>query len=413
MKILHLNHSDISGGAARAANRIHSALLHSGINSRMLVNFASSGDWTIESPISKFSKILAKVSPIVAGDIVRTVFRTVNPTTHSPAIFPSGKERYLNDGDADVLNLHWIHGEMLSIAEIGRLKKPLVWTLHDMWAFCGAEHYTEDFRWREGYKKNNRPSYESGIDLNRLTFNRKNKHWQRPKQIVTPSRWLAQCVKESSLMRDWPVSVIPNPIDTDYWQPVNKFLARDLLGLPQDIPLLIFGAIGGGKDPRKGFSLLQAALEHLYGVIPDLQIIIFGELRPKNPPNIRFPIHYTGHLHDDISLRVLYSAADAFVLPSRQDNFPNTGVEALACGTPVIAFNTCGLPDIVQHMHTGYLASSFDTEDLARGIHWVLADVDRHKTLRELARTFCITYFSNNIVVPQYESVYRDAINSS
>ncbi len=412
MKLILLNHSDINGGAARAAYRIHHALRQSGVDSRMCVDSATSGDWTAQGPATKLRKGWAKIRPTLGGAPFKPVFKTGNPIIHSPAILPSGRVAALNNSDADVLHLHWVQGEMLSIADIGRLRKPVVWTLHDMWAFCGAEHYTEEFRWREGYRKGNRPSYESGFDLNRWTWERKRKHWQRPMHIVTPSHWLAQSVRESALMRDWPVSVIPNPIDTERWQPLEQVLARELLGLPKGVPLLLFGAIGGGQDPRKGFDLLQAALQHLRGEISELQLVVFGQLRPKDPPDLGFPIHYTGYLHDDLSLRALYSAADAFVLPSRQDNLPNTGVESLACGTPVVAFDTCGLPDIVTHQETGYLAKAFDEEDLARGIQWVLADHVRHVRLGAKARAEAVTRFASTVIAPQYVKTYKSAIEA-
>lgn len=312
----------------------------------------------------------------------------------------------LNASDADVLHLHWVQSGMLSIADIGRLKKSVVWTLHDLWAFCGAEHYTEEFRWREGYRANNRPVYESGFDLNRWAWALKRKHWQCPMHIVTPSRWLATCVRESALMRDWPVNVVPNCLDTERWQPLEKSLARQLLRLPTDVPLLLFGAMGGSNDPRRGFDLLVQALAHLRGEVPDLQLLVFGQLSPRYPSDLGFPIHYTGHLHDDLSLRALYSAADALVIPSRLDNLPNTGVEALTCGTPVVAFNAGGLPDIVNHQHTGYLARPFEAEDLASGIKWVLAtDIQ----LGVNARAQAVTRFSNAVIAAHYQQIYESA----
>lgn len=406
MKVIQLNHSDSNGGAARAAYRIHHALRQARVDSRMCVDSSTSGDWTVEGPSTKLHKGLAKFRSILGSSLFKPVFKTANPALHSPAILPSGRVHVLNDSDADILHLHWVQGEMLSIAEIGRLHKPVVWTLHDMWAFCGAEHYTEEFRWREGYLKGNRPSYESGFDLNRWTWGRKRKHWQRPMHIVTPSHWLAGCVRESALMRDWPVSVVPNPIDTERWKPLEQAVARELLSLPKDVPLLLFGAMGGSQDPRKGFDLLQTAMKHLHSEISELQLLVFGQLSPKEPPDLGFPIHFTGHLHDDLSLRALYSAADIFVLPSRQDNLPNTGVESLACGTPVVAFHTCGLPDIVTHQETGYLAKAFDAVDLASGIAWVLAHASTGR-LREQARAQAVARFAYPIVAEEYIKVYE------
>jgi glycosyltransferase involved in cell wall biosynthesis len=219
------------------------------------------------------------------------------------------------------------------------------------------------------------------------------------------------------------VSVIPNCLDTERWKPMEQALARDLLGLPTGVPLLLFGAMGGGRDPRKGFDLLSAALGHLRGEIPGLELVVFGQLAPRHPPDLGFPIHYTGHLHDDLSLRALYSAADAMVVPSRQDNLPNTAVEAQACGTPVVGFNICGLPDIIKHKSTGYLAKAFEIEDLAAGIHWVLgAGPQRGNVyrdgdvilgeLKKQSRELAVARFSKSAVAVKYRSIYDQVISS-
>jgi glycosyltransferase involved in cell wall biosynthesis len=408
MKIFQINNSDINGGAARAAYRIHQALRRSGDDLTMRVNMTTSTDWTVQGPQTNLEKLSVRLRPL-GGAFVKIFFHTNNPVIHSPAVLPSSWPSRLNKSDADVLNLHWVAEEMMSIGDIGRLRKPVVWTLHDMWAFCGAEHYTEDTRWLEGYRADNRPFHESGFDLNRWVWARKRKQWKHPIQIVTPSRWLANCVQESALMQDWPVNVVPNPINTDRWQPVDKSQARSLWGLPSDVPLLLFGAMDGGRDPRKGFDLLLNALKHIRGKVPEMQLVVFGELTPCEPLNLGFPVYYTGHLHDDLSLRVLYSAADLLVIPSRLDNLPNTGVEALSCGSPVVAFDTGGLSDIVIHKVTGYLAEPFDVTDLAKGIKWIL-DNQNKKNLSENARKHAIEKFSYPIVAQQYQQIYRMVI---
>ena len=363
----------------------------------------------MQGPISKWSKVVSKVRASL-GELMNYSLHTDNLVLHSPAILPSRWATRLNTSDDDVVHLHWVNSEMLSVADISRIRKPVVWTLHDMWAFCGAEHYTGDLRWREGYTRHNRPAHESGFDLNRWVWRRKSRNWHRPMQIVTPSRWLADCARQSVLMRDWSVQVVHYPIDTNLWQPVDKSIARQLLHLPSDVPLLLFGAIGGGNDPRKGFDLLRAALQHLRGQVNELQLVIFGQPSPLVPEDIGFPVHYTGHLHDDMTLRVLYSAVDVMVIPSRQDNLPNTGVESLTCGTPVVAFDTGGLPDIVTHQQTGYLAHAFDVEDLARGILWVLADHVRYTRLSANAREHAVSRFSYPVVAAQYKKIYEDAV---
>jgi glycosyltransferase involved in cell wall biosynthesis len=411
VRVIHLSNSDINGGAARAAYRIHHCMRDAGVNSSMWVNNASAGDWTVESPATKVARALTAVRLHAVGPPTKTL-KTANPINHSPAMLQSQWVKRINASDADIVHLHWVQGEMLSIADIGRIKKPIVWTLHDMWAFCGAEHLAWDERWVEGYRRNNRPEHESGFDLNRWTWRRKRKHWHKPMNMVAPSRWLADCVRKSALMRDWPVSVVPNPIDVERWKPFKRSLARELLGFPADVPLLLFGTHGANNAPHKGFDLLLNALKLLRGapLARGTELVIFGQRAPQSPPNLGFPTHYTGQLHDDLSLRALYSAADAMVIPSRQDNLPNTGVEAHACGTPVVAFNTCGLPDIVEHKRTGYLAKAFDTDDLARGIQWTIEGSQRNRNLSQAARERAVSLWSYPVVAQAYMQRYLSVL---
>ena len=412
MRVIHLSQSDMNGGAARAAYRIHHCLREAGVDSRMWVYQASTGDWTVEVPANRWQRRLDALRRRLATQVTKRL-TTGNPSIHSPALLNTHWVKSVNASDADLVHLHWVNYEMLSISDIGRINKPIVWTLHDMWAFCGAEHYTDDVRWRDGYRRDNRPPYEAGFDLNRWTWWRKRKHWQRPMHIVTPSQWLMHCARESILLRDWPVVEIAYPIDLETWAPTDQHLARTLLGLPHDIPLMLFGAIGGGRDPRKGFDLLLSALENLRDnkKLGDLELVVFGQKAPKSPPEIGFPIHYAGHLSDDLSLRILYNAADVMLVPSRQDNLPLTAIEAQACGVPVVCFGNSGLTSIVEHGSTGYVAQAFDTYDLAHGIKWVL-EKGRAKTLRSQSREAAIKKFSCQQVSNQYLKIYRAAIDA-
>ncbi len=406
MKVVQVSLKDIEGGAARAAYRIHHALHRHGIDSRMQVIKASAGDWTVDRPDFLGPNTINSLRNFM-GDSLTKILHTENRVLHSSAILPSRWPQRLNQSDADVIHLHWVAAEMMSIADIGKIQKPVVWTLHDMWAFCGAEHLTGEFRWRDGYSRHNRPAYESGFDLNRWTWKRKLRHWRRPMHIVTPSRWLADCASHSVIMRDWPVSVVPNPIDTEAWRPIDKALARRILRLPVEGFLLLFGAMGGTCNHNKGFDLLQSALDHLRGEMPGMELVILGQLAPREPLNLGSPVHYTGYLHDDISLCLHYCAADAVVVPSRQESFGYVGAEAHACGTPVVAFDVGGLPDIVEHKMTGYLAQPFDTEDLARGIQWVLNGAERRSILSAQSRQAAVARFSYPVVAEQYLQVYK------
>lgn len=352
-------------------------------------------------------------------------FGTANPVLHSLAWAPSGLGAELQScrlaGSTDLLHLHWVGSDTISVEEIGHLPAPLVWTLHDQWAFCGAEHYTSpprpgersssDERFALGYAPFSRPSHESGPDLNRETWLRKQRAWTRPIQIVCPSHWMADCARRSALMGDWPITVIPYPIDLGFWAPVEQQQARALLQLPSDRPLVLFGADGGTNDTRKGADLLFEALQILSKQVEatplsGIELVIFGQSRPEIPPLLGFPVHYAGRIQDDLRLRLLYAAADVFIIPSRQDNLPNTGLEAHACATPVVAFNACGLVDIVHDRITGALAEPFHTHSLADAIFWVLEDPMRRQKLAAAARRRAERLWAPARVAEMYREVY-------
>lgn len=339
-------------------------------------------------------------------------FRTASTVLHSIGWPDSRLARELNATSADVLNLHWLGHGTISVREIGRLTKPVVWTLHDMWAFCGAEHYAEDTpssRFRAGYRRDNAPAKERTKDLNRKIWTRKLRHWREPMHIVCPSHWLADCARDSILFKDWPIRVIPNPIDLEVWRPLPKPLARAALGFDPALRLVLLGAMGGLSDPRKGGDLALEALARLAaGPTPPDALLVFGQSGLSEHPKLPLPTHFLGQLHDDLSLVLAYSAADVFVMPSRQEVFGQTALEALACGTPVVSFNIGGLPDMVIHLENGWLARPFDTEDLAQGIGWVLGDDLRRAVLGAKARAKAEALFSATCVAKQYQALYSD-----
>jgi glycosyltransferase involved in cell wall biosynthesis len=415
MKVCHLSTYDCFGGAARATNRLHQAYCKAGIPSRMQVAVKHGDLSTVDGSSHKFQKAVNFLKPRLGIYLMR-LQQSPQLGLHSPALFPSRLTQKLNASDADLLHLHWICDEFLSVEEIGRLRKPLVWTLHDMWAFAGAEHYTGDTaeaRWRVGYTSQNRPVGHRGLDLDRWVWNRKRRAWKQRIHIVTPSQWLADCVKDSYLMGNWSISVIPNVLDTERFRPWDKMMARQILGLPQKQQLVLFGAMKGGQYPRKGWDLLQLALAKLSSNIANFAGVVFGESEPKDPPQLGLPLYWLGHLSDETTLALLYSAADVTVVPSRQDNLPQAGTEAQSCGCPVVAFKTGGLPSVVGHGETGYLATPFDTDDLAQGIQWVLADQERYEELSKQARDRAVQLWSAPVIVKQYLEVYQQVIARS
>ena len=240
MNIIHISNSNQIGGAARAATRIHESLLDNNINSKIWVNDKVGDDSNVFSTAGKYFKVL-KIIKILIARFLTKLLKTNNPSLHSPQIFSSRWIKKINKSDADVIHLHWFQHEMISISEIPKIKKPIVWTLHDMWGFCGAEHISYDKRWKEGYKKKNRPKTESGFDLNLWTWKRKIKYWKKPIHLIAPSRWMEKAVKDSFLMKDWNVTQIPNPLDIDIWKPMDKKIARNAFNLPTNLPIVLFG----------------------------------------------------------------------------------------------------------------------------------------------------------------------------
>lgn len=416
MHILHLNHSDHQGGAARAAYRIHCSLVDASIDSRMCVLLKKSAD----------DRVIASTQPIhrrIGNKLyrrwlayTRRNWHTDNPILHTFGQIGAGLVEELNACNADILNLHWV-SEMLSVEDIGRLRKPILWTLHDMWAFCGGEHYASDdatARFRLGYSSNNQPVGESGPDMNRRSWETKRRAWAHQHfTIVSPSHWLADCARKSVLFADAAVHVVPNPLDTRYpWRPIPRELARTALNLPLNRKLILTGAQGGVADPRKGGDLLRDTIARISAARrnTDIELLIFGQSPPAGNGTWPCPVHWLGAVTDDRVLSLAYSAADTMVVSSRQDNLPNTAIEAQACGTPVVAFNIGGLPDIVIHQETGWLAKPFDTEDLATGITWVIADPARARVLGSQSRTQAVKRFSPDVIAQQYETVYNTMI---
>ena len=412
LKIIHISHTDAVGGASRAAYRIHQCLLETGVDSEMWVNHSILDDFTIKTPKNKLGQFLQPLKRKIIGKLTSIFLKTKNPIIHSPAVWSSDWVSKINSSDADIVQLHWICNEMLSIRDIARISKPIVWTMHDMWGFCGAEHYTDDNRWHEGYKKNNRPTHEARFDINRWTWNRKYKQWKDPMYIVCSSNWLANCAKNSLLMKTWPVEVVPHPLSSIAWKPFPKNTARELFNLPQNVPLLLFGAEKGGANHRKGFDLLLESLQILSGSskIDNLELVVFGQSAPEKSINLDYPVHYIGHLHDDLSLRILYSSADLKVVPSRLEAYGQTASEAQACGVPVVAFDNSGLTDIVEHLVTGYLAKSFDVNDLSEGIKWVLSE-EVHGELSKNARKKIVEKSNTREVAKQYLKIYKKALS--
>ncbi|MFA5986227.1 MAG: glycosyltransferase family 4 protein [Parcubacteria group bacterium] len=410
MKILIVNTFDIYGGAARAAHRLHRSLLGQGIDSQMLVQYKRSDDETVITEKSKIYKFFNNLRPIIDA-IHLYPYRNKTKAFFSSSWFPhrSIVDR-INEIDPDIVHLHWICLGMIKIEDLSKINAPIVWSLHDMWAFTGGCHYDDEcglYHAQCGNCKVLRSKKEK--DLSRKIFKRKSDVFSQMKNltIVGLSKWLTECSKQSSLLKNHRHINLPNPIDTTVFCAVEKTEARKMFNLPQDKKLVLFGAVNSTEDPRKGFKELCAALHQLQS--DDIELVVFGNAKEDQDQDFGFKTHYLGHINNDMELVNLYSAADVMVVPSLQENLSNAIMESLSCATPVVGFDIGGNSDMIDHKKNGYVAKPFDTKDLAQGIEWILHN-ENCADLRVNARKKVVATFDSKIVAKKYIQLYEDIL---
>ena len=417
MKILHLSTSDINGGAARGTYWMHTALKRAGIDSRMLVAEKYTNDDTVIGPngVTGSQKIFNGIRQTVEYWPLKRYPHKL-PGLFSPAIYPNPVIKQIEQIKPDIINLHWVGLGLLRPEQLKTFTQPIVWTLRDMWSFTGGCCYTEGcthYQQQCGHCPMLGSNQEN--DLSRKVWQRKHRAWQGLNLTLAPiSQWLADCASKSSLFHHYPARVIPNAVDTDIFRPMDKKAARDILQLPQHDKLILFGALSATTDKRKGFNHLVTAINQLK--IDDslpLRAVIFGAEKTASG-SMPFNIPYTvlGRLNDDITLALAYSAADVMVVPSIQEAFGKTAIEAMACGTPVVCFDTTGLRDIVEHRHTGYRAECFSNRDLANGILWTLETSERNARLADNARKRTERFFSFTVQANKYAELYQEVLNT-
>ena len=394
-RVLHLSTYAYGGGAARAANGVHQALHRIGADSK---NQTAAGNRF------RFAR---------AAD--RTLWRFQRSslkTWRSPARFGSLSSRSINNSAAEIVNLHWVTDGFLSIESIGGITKPVVLSMYDMWPFCGAEHYGlegPEARWRVGYFASNRPTGDSGIDIDRYAWERKRRMWQNF-NIVAASSWLEQAAKQSALMSDWNITKIPHPVDESAFQMSDKLEARSVLGLPPKRTLIGFVASGGVSDSRKGFDLLCESLPRISKGSPPPELVLVGPTPEAGTVPHTVSFHGLGQVSDDSVLSMVYNAIDVLAVPSRQDNLPLTAMEAQMSGCPVVGYNIGGLTDIVQHLQTGYLAKPFDPVDFARGLELFTNQTSSRNHWGQASRARAIEDWSYEAIGSRYLSFYRSLL---
>ena len=436
MKVLSVNTNDTHGGAARAAMRIMQGVQQHSVETQMLVKEKHMPDTAVVPlqqflPKNKLYRFADWVVQKIKNKYYHWLWRPYHKTKENVFMSDSRGTRLggaLQRLDYDVLHLHWINQRFIKLQDLPK-DKPIVWTLHDSWPFCGVCHYFIDC---DRYKTHcgDCPMLHSGKenDLTYRIFEEKLRVYQDLNlHIVTPSRWLGECAKESALFGRFPVTVIPNCLETDVYRPLSEqevderlsmaiernpalHIVKRAAGEKAAKPLILYGAMNAATDRRKGFASLLSALQTLDKQGFEANMVVFGSSESDLPMQFEhIQVHFIGYVSDTDLLVTLYNLADVMVVPSLTEVFGQTASEALACATPVVCFKTTGIQEVVDHEICGYVAKMQDSEDLAQGIRWCLEN-NKDGRLSQAAREKVMREYAINRIGKKYADLYRAII---
>ena len=410
MRILIVNTSERTGGAAVAANRLMKALNNNGAKAKMLVRDKETETLTVvplpHSPRLRWHFLWERLVIFCRLHFSRQHLFEVDIANAGYDItkLPEFQE-------ADVIHLHWVNQGMLSLKGIQKILqsgKPVVWTMHDIWpatALChvtlGCQHFTSQCG-------NCRllPGGGSSHDYSTTIWQRKQRMLADENiYFVACSHWLESEAKRSALLKGQKITSIPNPIDTRIYKRGNKQEARQRLGLPLDKKLILF-ASQRVTNVNKGMDYLIEACRQLQ--ISDAAVVILGGHAEEVVSQLSLEAYPLGYVNDEQRIVDVYHASDVFVLPSLSENLPNTIMEAMACGVPCVGFKVGGIPEEIDHRRNGYVAEYRSAEDLARGIRWILAEAD-YEELSKNAVQKVVQNYSQQSVALKYLDVYHQA----
>ncbi|MCD7899634.1 MAG: glycosyltransferase family 4 protein [Bacteroides sp.] len=421
MRVLLINTAERIGGAAIAAGRLTDSLINNGVKAKLLVR----------------DKQTDKISVVVLDRGWRHLWHFFWERViiwganrfHRNNLFEVDIANKGTDitslpefTQADIIHLHWINQGMLSLKNIQKILqsgKPVVWTMHDMWPCTGICHYAGGCI---NYQDRNcgNCSYLLGggnrRDLSHRVFMKKQKILQTaPIHFVTCSAWLQDLARKSALLNKHEITHIPNPINTNLFKSKSKKEARIKCGLPTESPLILFGSVKV-KDRRKGADYLVEACNILAMKHPELintlGVVLIGHKSRSLEKILPFKVYPLDYVSDEHELVNIYNSVDMYVTPSLEDNLPNTIMEAMACGVPCVGFQVGGIPEMIDHLHNGYVADYKSSYDFANGIYWILKESD-YPMLCEQASHKVVTQYSERIIAKRYIEVYNKITGSN
>ena len=407
MKVLHVNYS-ARGGAFTALRRIDESLAFyfgDEYSSRFLIIDSSGGTGSkyISAFDGSWDRLMSFLRPRILRFLTNIIFKSEGKGTESFNILCSPKIiKFINNSDFDLVHVHWIGGETISISDFKRIRKPLVWTLHDCWAYMGRHHF---------------PIYDNAAITNKpidnFLRNIKRKSWMNlGMEVLCVSDWLKKEVDRSGIFNGNRITRIYNGIDTDYWRPLKSDLARDLLNLSRDKTYLTMGALKPTSDLRKGFSLLEESLRFVSNDMKEnAEILMFGATSDDILLS-GIKIKFMGEIADELVLKILYAASDVILVPSFYESFGQTALEGISMGKPVVCFDSSGTVEIVKHLENGYVAKSFCTDDFAQGIIWAMNN-SKSSEVELSSRANAVNTFDYREISREYLTVYYRAVNKT
>ncbi len=409
MRVLIVNTSERTGGAAVAANRLMMALNNNGVKAKMLVRDKESDSLTVvglpKSQMLNWHFLWERLVIFFHCRFSRKHLFEIDLANSGSDI-----TKLREFQEADVIHLHWINQGMLSLSGIRKILKsgkPVVWTMHDIWPATAICHLTLNCRNFTTHCHNCRllPGKGSSSDLSTSVWRKKEKMLEDSSiYFVTCSHWLEQEAKASALLRGQKIVSIPNPIDTHIYRSGDKQTARKNLGLPEDKRLILFVS-QRVTNKNKGMDYLIDACRQL----KDYELVILGGHAEEVVDQLPLKAHPLGYVNDERRIVEIYQAVDVFVLPSLSENLPNTIMEAMACGVPCVGFKVGGIPEEIDHKRNGYVAEYRDSDDLARGIRWILSEADYDQLSQEAVRKVAHSYSQQSVAI-SYLDVYHQAM---
>lgn len=414
MKVTHVSYSV---SRQTASFRLHSELIKN-IQSKIFVADKSLNSAFIVQPQSFYEKISSKIG-IFREFLLKTVFPHNKRVYFSYNFGPMFNQKFwlkkLFFIETDIYHLHWIGNGFINTNQIFSLNKPIVITLHDVWFFTGGCHVNLDCnKYLTSCKRCPLFPKNNLIDVTSIIFKGKEKLFKEKKiHVIVLSSWMKERVLLSPILRNSEITLIPNGIDIDKFKPFDKFLARNVFNLNHQVKVLLFGGISAKSDFNKGYDLLCQSLSILKQKKEEFELVVFGN-SDSIPNEIEgFKTTSVGYLHDDESLALLYSAADLVLVPSRQESFSQVSLEAISCGTPVIAFDYSGPKDILKHKVNGFLAKPYDVNEFANGISWFLSSSVNASKASSEARRIAETNFRLELIAQMHIDLYNKMLLNS